>query len=86
MYNNGGTLCVTSENTIAEAILDRIKHNAYEVMIAGSVSIRERHGLKATEGTQPGPRSPPLTMLLEIIDGDGLNNKASQVSPSLVIV
>ena len=36
-----------SDSPVSEAIMDRIIHNSYEIMVEGRVSMRERNGLRA---------------------------------------
>jgi len=44
-----------NDSPISEAIMDRIIHNSYEVMIDGRISMRERHGIKSLskKGSDP---------------------------------
>ena len=37
-----------SDATVSEAIIDRINHNSYEIMIEGRISMRECHGIKSS--------------------------------------
>lgn len=52
-----GRIGTEQDATVSEAIIDRIIHNSYEVLIEGRISMRERNGLKSTArnnlGKQP---------------------------------
>lgn len=38
-----------NDSPISEAIMDRIIHNAYQILVDGNTSMRERHGLRSGE-------------------------------------
>ena len=38
-----------NDSPISEAIMDRIVHNAYQILVDGNTSIRERHGIRSNE-------------------------------------
>lgn len=42
-----------SDSPISEAIMDRIVHNAFDVMVGGRISMRERHGLRNADPAMP---------------------------------
>ena len=44
-FDTSGWLTKMSEATLAEAILDRIVHNSYTVIIGGEESMRKRKGI-----------------------------------------
>lgn len=52
--NPNSTIDAESGSAITDAIMDRIIHNSYEVLIDGRVSMRERHGLRASATKEVG--------------------------------
>lgn len=50
-FKTGGWHDKIGQTTLADAILDRLVHNAHYIYIAGNMSMRERRGLKKTSKT-----------------------------------
>ena len=38
-----------NDSPISEAIMDRVVHNAYQILVDGNTSMRERHGIRSNE-------------------------------------
>ena len=56
LINNGWHERIGSPEyeTLCDAVIDRIRPNAYEVLIEGAVSMRERRGVKASGAGEAG--------------------------------
>lgn len=52
--NSNSSMDTETGSAITDAIMDRIIHNSYEVLIDGRVSMRERHGLRASASKEVG--------------------------------
>ena len=49
LIHKGTKQTMAARSPISEAIMDRIIHSSYEVLIDGKLSMRERDGLKAIQ-------------------------------------
>lgn len=54
-FNTPGWHQKIGEDTLADAILDRIIHDSYRIFVKGSVSMRKRKGIDADEGAGRTP-------------------------------
>lgn len=50
-FKTGGWHDKIGQSTLADAILDRLVHNAHHIFIAGKMSMRERRGLRKNDKT-----------------------------------
>lgn len=52
--NPNSSMDTETGSAITDAIMDRIIHNSYEVLIDGRISMRERYGLRASASKEVG--------------------------------